>query len=251
MIGNQYYDFRVIGEPGRLIPELDFVILLAAGLLFAWIARRGRWFRAVRRGAGARLPRARHRVRAACLEVLPPRYEGHQQRVEFRLTDWVHRICRGVRTLATGSVRFWYNAWYDLPQLGGGSEQGLLNIHSQYAYGHAVGDDDRRGRASRGCRRWAPARSSCTTRLRRRSITIGASPRNSRANSRRSTIDAGDRIYRVPRRYPALARVVDARADSRDPAIEAELDYDSSHEVCGRRGARARSACRIAPREHR
>ena len=26
-----------------------------------------------------------------------------------------------------GGVRFWYNVWHDLPQLGGGSEQGLLN----------------------------------------------------------------------------------------------------------------------------
>ena len=33
----------------------------------------------------------------------------------------------GARALATGSVRFWYDAWRDLPQLGGGSEQGILN----------------------------------------------------------------------------------------------------------------------------
>ena len=31
------------------------------------------------------------------------------------------------RAYPTGSVRFWYDAWHDLPQLGGGSEQGLLN----------------------------------------------------------------------------------------------------------------------------
>ena len=37
-------------------------------------------------------------------------------------------------SLATGSVRFWYNTWHDLPELGGGSEQGLLNMNVQYAY---------------------------------------------------------------------------------------------------------------------
>jgi hypothetical protein len=31
------------------------------------------------------------------------------------------------RAVPAGSVRFWYNAWNDLPQLGGGSDQGLLN----------------------------------------------------------------------------------------------------------------------------
>jgi hypothetical protein len=31
------------------------------------------------------------------------------------------------RMLPTGSVRFWFNAWRDLAQLGGGSEQGITN----------------------------------------------------------------------------------------------------------------------------
>jgi len=141
VMGNQYFDFRVIGEPVRLIPELDLVIFLAAGLLFAWMARRGRWWKvaAVALAVACLVP-AKGYVRRAW-QVLPPR-TTHQNRIEFLITDWVHKNLPGVRTLATGSVRFWYNAWYDLPQLGGGSEQGLLNMNVQWAHSNAVANDD-------------------------------------------------------------------------------------------------------------
>src|SRR5262249_4297117 len=71
--GNQYYNFRVFGEPGRLVPELELTILMAAALLFAWIGARGRWARwgAVALAAACLLPGlgyARH-----AWKVLPPR----------------------------------------------------------------------------------------------------------------------------------------------------------------------------------
>ena len=37
------------------------------------------------------------------------------------------------RTLPSGSVRFWFDAWHDLPQLGGGSDQGVLNAETEQA----------------------------------------------------------------------------------------------------------------------
>ncbi len=209
VIGNQYFDFRVIGEPGRLIPELELVIFLAAGVLLAWIARHGRWFQiaAVVLAIACLLP-GRGYVRHAW-RVLPPR-DHHQQRVEFILTDWIHRNLDGVRTLATGSVRFWYNAWFDLPQLGGGSEQGLLNMNAQYAQASAIsGDDTEIGIA------WLQA------------MGVGAVIVHDKTSAEvyhdwgkpekfegklESIYDnhAGDRIYRVPRRYESPARIVEA-----------------------------------------
>ena len=50
-----------------------------------------------------------------------------QNRIEFRLTDWISRNLPGSRVFATGSLRFWYDAWHNNAQVGGGSEQGLLN----------------------------------------------------------------------------------------------------------------------------
>jgi hypothetical protein len=56
-----------------------------------------------------------------------PTWPDYQSRVEYRVTDWLWKNMPDARAYPTGSVRFWYDAWHDLPQLGGGSEQGLLN----------------------------------------------------------------------------------------------------------------------------
>jgi hypothetical protein len=62
-------------------------------------------------------------------QVFPP---GRitSSRVEYRVTDWMWKNMPDARAYPTGSVRFWYDAWHDLAQLGGGSEQGLLNKQS-------------------------------------------------------------------------------------------------------------------------
>ena len=88
VVGNQYFDFRVIGEPGRLIPELDLVILIAAGLLLAWIARRGVWGKACAAVLANRLSRPRLRLRYSRLARAPSArlaYRAH--RVPARRLD--------------------------------------------------------------------------------------------------------------------------------------------------------------------
>ena len=42
------------------------------------------------------------------------------------MTDWIWKNITRF-TYPTGSVRFWFDTWHDLAQVGGGSEQGLLN----------------------------------------------------------------------------------------------------------------------------
>jgi hypothetical protein len=56
-----------------------------------------------------------------------PLWPDYQSRVEYRMTDWLWKNMPNSRAYPTGSVRFWYDTWHDLQQLGGGSEQGLLN----------------------------------------------------------------------------------------------------------------------------
>src|SRR5207247_2722991 len=51
----------------------------------------------------------------------------YRQRIEYRLTDWIGRNLPGARAFAVGSIRFWYDAWGDLAQMDGGSQQGLIN----------------------------------------------------------------------------------------------------------------------------
>jgi hypothetical protein len=61
----------------------------------------------------------------------------HQSRVEYRISDWLAKNLPNARVMATGSVRFWFDAWHDLAQPGGGSDQGLTNplaTNAQWEY---------------------------------------------------------------------------------------------------------------------
>lgn len=206
--GNQYFDFRVIGEPGRLMPELDLALLMAAGLLLGWIARAGRKW-AVLAAALATVslaPGVGYVLHAH--SVLPPR-DTHVDRIEYSLTTWISSNLPGVRTLATGSLRFWYNAWHDLPELGGGSEQGLLNPNAVFGLGHVLAD-----RNLQFCIAWMQATGTGAV-----AVHDGKSMETYhdfqdpvKFDGRLEKLfdnNAGDRIYRVPRRSDSLARVVD------------------------------------------
>ena len=192
VLGQHYFNFRVLGEPERLAPEFDLAAILISieGLRRLWAhgtARRGRespqhpTWRGLSAGhggiraaiafdagtdagvAGQRpaprkeravfsstgipacilkarpwLPKAlavllvlaafgasRHYLRKAW--QLYRREPNFQQRVEYRIPEWIAKNLPGARSLVTGSVRFWYNAWHDGAQIGGGSEQGVRN----------------------------------------------------------------------------------------------------------------------------
>jgi hypothetical protein len=209
--GNQYFDFRVIGEPGRLIPELELTIFVAVALLFAWMSRKGRWPRvaAVALAIACIVPGIGYLKRA--WRVLPPR-ASHVSRIEYTLTDWIHRNLPGVRSLATGSVRFWYNAWYDLPQLGGGSEQGLLNANVQEAYVTGLANDNIDQAVT-----WLQATGVGAIIVHDKNSQEvyhdWTNPTKFEGKLEKIFDDAaGNRIYRVPLKSPRPARVVQASA---------------------------------------
>ncbi len=125
VLGFYYFDLRILGQAHRLDPELD----LALSLLFAelvgllWTRRKLRAFT----------------IAATCFVFLPATsYFDHshfpfrragrlQDQYEFQITQWVHEHLPDRRVLPAGSVRFWFDAWFDNGQTGGGSEQGMLN----------------------------------------------------------------------------------------------------------------------------
>ena len=226
VIGNYYFDFRVIGEPGRLIPEFELLIFLTAGLLFAWMTRRGRWWNvaAIVLAVACLLP-AKGYIRRAW-SVLPSR-DTHLRRVEYSLTDWVSKNLPGVRTLATGSVRFWYNAWFDVPQLGGGSEQGLLNMNVQYAQGNGISNENPAVSIE-----WLQATGTGAVIVHDKTSqeVYHDWPDPAKFEGVLAKVfdnNAGDRIYRVPRRNDELARVVDAAQIRAIPSSPPEIDNPS------------------------
>jgi hypothetical protein len=132
VLGSFYWGFRVTGEPIRLVPELDLAMILLAVLVFgfAWNWSSPMLHPHFARGVAfacailAFSTSARY-VTHAWRQAQPD--PSYRERVEYRIADWVARNALNDRNFVMGAVRFWYDAWNDLPQFGGGSEQGVLN----------------------------------------------------------------------------------------------------------------------------
>ncbi|MGA2271366.1 MAG: hypothetical protein ABSH44_23115 [Bryobacteraceae bacterium] len=127
VLGNFYFNFRVTGEPLRLLPELDMIYIMAVVLILRWM-----WNRPSIALNGvalvivvAALWTTKGYVRHAW--HMFPLWPDYQNRIEYRITDWLWKNMPDARAYPSGSVRFWYDTWHDLAQLGGGSDQGLLN----------------------------------------------------------------------------------------------------------------------------
>ena len=127
VLGGIYFHFRIAGEPVRLLPELDMIYIMAAVLILQWLwDRPGIALRAVVLVViGAAFWTSTGYIRHAW--HMFPLWPDYQNRVEYRVTDWLWKNMPDARAYPSGSVRFWYDAWHDLAQLGGGSDQGLLN----------------------------------------------------------------------------------------------------------------------------
>jgi hypothetical protein len=130
VLGERFLGMRIMGEPSRQIPELDLALILAIVTALAWAWRREwRWQRPVRIAAVvfviAGLATAHGYIRRPWQLYVEDR--DYQSRVEYRMQDWIARNAPQARVMTAGSIRFWWSAWNNLAQVGGGAEQGLLN----------------------------------------------------------------------------------------------------------------------------
>ena len=126
VLGHHYFNFRIIGEPSRQYPELDLILILFSIELLRRFWGGPMWRKltatvVIVAGLGTSYGYLQNSRK---FFVVDPDYTDQ---VEFQMQDWVAKNMPQSRVLAAGTVRFWYNAWHDLPQIGGGSEQGLLN----------------------------------------------------------------------------------------------------------------------------
>ena len=135
VLGNYYFNFRVAGEPGRLDTGIGHGSHpRGAGDPRVVVAPSGG--RAPTQVVAAIVVVAAFATTAGYIRIarkMLPLWPNYTARVEYRITDWLWRNMPDARVYASGSVRFWFDAWHDLAQLGGGSEQGLLNPVPQEA----------------------------------------------------------------------------------------------------------------------
>jgi hypothetical protein len=212
VLGHVYLNVRILGEPHRLTPELDLILILVAVefLRRLWLHFAPLTPRILISTVVLLCFYPSHRYLQHAWHLYP-RDTNYQQRIEYRLTDWIAKNMPDSRNVTTGSVRFWYDAWHDLAELGGGSDQGVLNpavVLAQY--------ETPFGRDPEPAVQWM--------------LCVGADAvlvhdKNSQEHyhdfadpnkfSRALPViyddRAGNVIYRVPRRFPGIARVVDSR----------------------------------------
>jgi len=214
VLGEAFLKLRVVGDPPRLIPELDLTMILCAAELFRWLWQRPwRWQRATRVAivvvCAAALATSHRFVRRPWQLYQPD--ADYRQRVEYRMQDWVARNLPDSRIFVAGSIRLWFDAWNSLAQVGGGSEQGLLNPLCAFPQWHVT-----MGEAAEPSLLWLKAVGAdaviVSDRTSQEEYHDHQFPRKF-AGVLPVLFDdrQGNVIYGVPRRWPGLARVVDRR----------------------------------------
>jgi hypothetical protein len=208
VLGNNFFNFRITGEPLRQVPELDLVLILGAVTVLMWMYSR---------------PAKAFRIAAAVLVLLAfyttkgyvrhawhmfPLWPDYTSRVEYQVSEWLHQNMPESRIYASGSVRFWFDTWHDLAQVGGGSEQGLLNGQVEPAQW-----ETNLGPNLEPTLLWMQATGTDAVYVAdKQSQEIFKDfqyPQKMTALPVLWTSGNGDYIYKVPRRYLARARVVD------------------------------------------
>jgi hypothetical protein len=211
VLGQYYFKFRIAGEPERLVPELDLATVLFAGLLFQQA-----WQRSTSRAATVLL------VLAAVIPFLPAtpylsnpwhpivRTSQYEHRLEYQLAQWVDQHRPGTRSYVHGTVRFWWNVWFNQAQIGGGSEQGMGNFSLPNLYWITVLGTDPTLDI-----RWMQAYGVDNILVNDKTselpITDIEHPHKYQGVLKPLFEDGkGNWVYEIPRKHPGLARIVDA-----------------------------------------
>ena len=224
-VGNYWLDFRIIGEPMRLAPELDLIWIwvLAGGLLWLW--HQARWGRVVTVTVIVGLL-AGHYNYLRHHRAIYPLGTDYKTTVYWRTPDWIASHYPEARTYVTGAVRFWYNSWHDLYQLGGSSEQGLENtmvMPSQWEI--VMGPDPKLAVA------WLQVMGV--------DLVAVHGPKSDEwykdflypkkfegVLKEVHQFERDNHVYEVPRRYRSMGRIVDRAALDRLPKIKDQTDLE-------------------------
>ena len=230
VLGHYYFNFALIGDTHRLIPELDMAMILfgidTLGRLWHWpfpsplLKRAARAFVVLI----ALVPLWTQRNFIGHAWDLYPKENDYQHRVEYRISDWMAQHLPDSRTFVAGSVRFWWDAWRDNAEVYGGSDQGLMNPNVTRAlWEETLGNDPDLSV------RWLQS-------LGADAVIVSDSHSQDAYHDFKYPYKfagvlpvlyddhAGDVIYGVPRRDPSLARVVDsARSKALKPVEDSNL----------------------------
>ncbi len=228
-LGHYYINFRVAGEPERLIPELDLTLILLCGLVLHTL-----W---------QRFPSRVARSAVAVIALVAVAYPGrvyiehpwkklqrtseYKHRMEFQLSDWVANHRPNTRSQVTGTVRFWWNVWSNNAQIGGGSEQGLTNIKIMNMFWRLVLGTDAKTDIL-----WLQAYGvdNLVVNDKTSVLPICDFEHPHKYIGALSVLwedGKGNWIYEVPRKHPGLGRVVDSAKYGQSRYIKSDDDIEA------------------------
>jgi SAM-dependent methyltransferase len=226
VLGYFYFGYCDLGDPRRLIPELDMAVLLVCA--------------AVVRRLWQRAPVAWRAVIAVVILAAfwpsagfifhpwgyYPNVADYQSRVEYRISQWVAAHLSNARTFVSGSTRFWWDAWADNAEVSGGSHQGLINANTL----KAVWENNEGVNADYSVE-WLKALGADAI-----VVTDSKSQDAYRDFQHPEKLAGilpilfddrqGDVVYQVPRRYRSLARVLDRSRLSALRPIEPATEHE-------------------------
>ena len=92
VLGNNFFNFRISGEPLRLVPELDLVFILGMATFLSWLWDRPG--RAARIAAGVIVVAAFATTNGYLRHAwhMFPLWPDYQSRVEYRVSDWLANL---------------------------------------------------------------------------------------------------------------------------------------------------------------
>jgi hypothetical protein len=227
VLGNYYFHFRIAGEPIRLAPELDMVFILIGATVVRWMWNHPGNGLCTCAFVIALLSFATSGGYVRHAWDMFPLSPNYLDRVEYQISDWTAKNLPDARVTTAGSVRFWFDAWHDLPQLGGGSDQGMLNgLTDQAQWEISLGPKPEPSILWMQCLGvdavYVADRSS------QEIFKDTAWPRKyDGVLPLLFDNQHGDRIYRIPRRFPARARVVETArlAGTHHPRSNHDVEY--------------------------
>lgn len=135
VVGFGWFGWRVIGEPHRFVPELDLALVIGG----VWMVSQLPAGWAV--GAVLALVAAREGYLGQAWTVIRADAQW-QQRPEYCVGQWLDENYPGARVQLANSVRLWTNVWWRVPQVSGGSDQGVLNGQTMLAQWQILKDEE-------------------------------------------------------------------------------------------------------------
>jgi hypothetical protein len=143
-LGFEYFKIYPLPQPNRYFLEMDAAFAMVGGIVLGsrLLCSKRTWSRVLTGAALACLaivlvPRARRDVRAWL-----PRFDITKT-VEYEQAVYLNTHYPGQRVFVDGSTRYWFSAFADNPELGGGVDQGRSNpaiANITYAIPYHVGN---------------------------------------------------------------------------------------------------------------